>query len=104
MTEYWKLWNPTRRGMNESILLRYGVAIVLTILAVVLIYSRPVLMDSPYHVFLGAVILSAIYGGLAPAFVTTALSTLLVRFLFVQPYFSFYHQGNIDDAERISHL
>ncbi len=87
--------------MNESILLRYGVAIVLTILAVVLIYSRPVLMDSPYHVFLGAVILSAIYGGLAPAFVTTALSTLLVRFLFVQPYFSFYHKGNVDDAERI---
>ena len=97
-------WIPSKigpSGPNQSRLLRYGFALVLPVLAVVLVYTRPVLIQTPYQIFLAAVIVTATYAGLAPAFVTTALSVFLVRLLFVQPYFYLYHKGNIDDAERL---
>ena len=99
MNGSWIPWDRFARG--ESRLLRYGAAFLLPILAVILIYSRPVLIQSPFYIFLTAVVITATYAGLAPAFVSTALSVFLVRLLFIQPYFYLYHKGNIEDAERL---
>jgi len=95
-------WIPWRTdGVHQSRLLRYGSACLLPVLAVILIYVRPVLIQTPFYIFLSAVILTATYAGLAPAFVATALSVFSVRLLFIQPYFYLYHKGNIEDAERL---
>jgi PAS domain S-box-containing protein len=101
MNTNWKLWTPLPRGAQEMRFVRYGTAILLPILCVILVYTRPVLMQSPFYIFLGGILFTATFAGLAPAFLSTALSVFLVRLLFIQPYFSLYHQGNIQDAERI---
>jgi PAS domain S-box-containing protein len=74
---------------------------MLTLPALLITSMRPPLMENPFIVFLGAVILSALFGGLAPAFVTTALSALLIRLFFIEPRFSLYHRGNLDNAEQM---
>jgi PAS domain S-box-containing protein len=101
MNNNWKLWAPRPRSAHESRFLRYGVAVLMPVLCVILVYTRPVLMQTPFYIFLAGVVFTATYAGLAPAFLSTALSVFLVRLLFIQPYFSLYHKGNIQDAERI---
>src|SRR4051794_12083663 len=97
----WIPWKAAHNGRHQSRFLRYGVAGLTPILAVALIYTRPVLMQTPFYIFMSAVIITATYAGLAPAFVATALSIFLVRLLFIQPYFYLYHKGNVQDAERL---
>ena len=100
MQDLWKLWRRPLR-MTESLLLRYGVPGVLTAVAVFITNSRSLLQDTPYFIFLGATVLSALYGGLGPAFLSTGLNALVIRLLYIQPQFTLYHQGNTDDAERM---
>ena len=70
------------RCMHDSRLLRYGVAIGLAVVAGFLTINRGVMLETPFFLFLGAVILSAIYGGVGPAFVTIVISMLLMRGIF----------------------
>jgi PAS domain S-box-containing protein len=98
----WQLWkNPGKRA-SESLLIRYGIALVLPIVAVVAIETRHIFADSPFFVFLAAVVLSALYGGLAPAFVSTALSAALIRLLFVRRDLSLYYGTDVEGMERMA--
>jgi PAS domain S-box-containing protein len=78
-------WQPQKRSAWN----RYGVAIVLTLLAA---YIRVVLAPAEsggrFITFSLAVALSAIYGGFAAGMVSTLLGMLLVNFFLVQPYLS----------------
>ena len=68
--------------MHDSRLLRYGAAVGLSLVAGFLTINRAVMLETPFFLFLGAVILSAIYGGIGPAFVTIFISLLLMRGIF----------------------
>lgn len=83
--EKWHLWQQPRRGMVESPLLRYGFAVVLPLAAAYFVHRRAVFADAPFFIFLVAVVLSALNGGLGPALVSTGLSAVLQRLLFVGP-------------------
>ena len=82
--EHWKLWKQPGRRMSESIFLRYGVALALPVAAVCIIHLRPTFAETPYFIFLGAVVLSAVNGGAASAFVATALSALFIRLFYLR--------------------
>jgi PAS domain S-box-containing protein len=101
MSENWKLWKPTARRRSACHVLRYGSAVVMVIVAVLLTLTRPVLTETPYIFFLGAVVISAVGAGLGPGFLATALSALAIRLFFIDPRFTLYHRGNIEDAERL---
>lgn len=88
--------------MSESLLLRYGVAVLLPAAAALVIFVRPVFTEAPFFVFLGAIILSAAHGGLAPAFVSIALSTLLIRLLFIEPVGSLLYRADFPGMERMA--
>lgn len=98
---HWKLWKQPGRRMGESRLLRYGVALLLPALAACLIHARPVFAESPFFLFLGAVVLSAANGGLASAFVATAWSILLIRLLFVRGEGLLYYGTDLEGMERM---
>jgi PAS domain S-box-containing protein len=68
--------------MHDSRLLRYGAAVGLALVAGFLTINRAVMLETPFFLFLSAVILSAIYGGIGPAFVTIFISLLLMRGIF----------------------
>jgi PAS domain S-box-containing protein len=70
------------RCMHDSRVLRYGIAIGVALVAGFLTINRGVMLETPFFLFLGAVILSAIYGGVGPAFVTIVISMLLMRGIF----------------------
>ncbi len=74
MNENWKIWRPAQGKRSVSHILRYAFAAVLVLAAVCLTESRPVLASVPYIFFLGAIIVSALLGGLGPGFLATALS------------------------------
>jgi PAS domain S-box-containing protein len=97
----WKLWKPCRTRPRACHLMRFGFAVLLVIGAVFLTNTRPVLSDAPYIFFLGAIIISALWGGLGPGFFATALSAFFIRVLFIEPRFELYHRGNFEDAERL---
>ena len=75
-------WRRKLHCMHDSRLLRYGVASVLALVAGFLTINRAVMLETPFFLFLGAVILSAIYGGIGPAFVTIVISLVLMRGIF----------------------
>jgi PAS domain S-box-containing protein len=100
--EPWKLWQRPRLAMSESFLLRYGVAVILPIASASVIFVRPVFSESPFFAFLAAVVLSAVYGGLAPAFVSIAWSALLLRVLFVHPNGSLQYRADLAGMERMA--
>lgn len=102
--ENWQLWKrPARRmvRMSESRSVRYGMAVVLPMLAAAIIQVRPAFAESPFFVFLGAVVLSAVVGGVAPAFVTTAVSALFIRVLFVKGDHLLQYAGDLEGMERM---
>jgi PAS domain S-box-containing protein len=81
--EAWNLWKQPQLRMSESRLLRYGLALALPSLAAVLTSMRPAFHETPYFLFLAAVVLSATNGGVAAGFQSTALSAVLIRLFFV---------------------
>lgn len=74
----------------RSAWLRYGLAIALTLLAVWLrIALAPAESGGRFVTAAMAVALSALYGGLGPGLVSTALGMVLVNFFMVSPYGQF---------------
>src|SRR5215208_1766409 len=64
----------------------YGLAVVLSALALVLmLLLRPLMEHSVFFLFLAAVAISALYGGLGPGLVATVLSTAACEYFFVPP-------------------
>ncbi len=74
-------------GNRRSLLLRYGVAVVATILATVLRKMLdPVLQDvTPFSAYFVAIMLTAWYGGLGPSLLALVSGALLASYLFVEP-------------------
>jgi diguanylate cyclase (GGDEF)-like protein len=67
----------------------YGLAVGLSALALVLmLMSWPLMESSIFFLFLAAVTVSAIYGGLGPGLTATALSALASNYFFPEPYFA----------------
>jgi diguanylate cyclase (GGDEF)-like protein len=65
----------------------YGLAVALSVLALVLmLLLRPLMEHSVFFLFLAAVAVSAIYGGLGPGLMATALSALASNYFFLRPY------------------
>lgn len=94
-------WRCKWRSMHDARLLRYGAAMLLALAAALITFNRNVMLETPFFLFLGAVALSAIYGGLGPAFVTAALSLLLIRGLF-PPEFARYLGERPERIERLA--
>jgi PAS domain S-box-containing protein len=94
-------WKWKLGSMHNSRLLRYGTAAALAIIATVITLTRDVMLETPFFLFLGAVALSAIYGGLGPGFTTAALSLLLIRWLF-PPEFARYLGERPERIERLA--
>ena len=100
--EQWLLWKQPRRAVSESLLLRYGVAVVLPAAAAAFLLVRPAFIETPFFVFLGAIVLSAANGGLAPAFLSTALSALILRLVFVHPDLALHYGMDFAGMERMA--
>ncbi len=100
--ERWHLWERPRQVMSESVLLRYGVAAILPLAATAIFFLRPVFAETPFFVFLGAIALTAVNGGLAPAFLSIAISVLLLRLLFVNPIGSPHFVADFAGFERMA--
>lgn len=71
----------------RSLVLRYGLAVVVTCLvAAAKLFMEPLTGDeSPFLLFVLAVIVSAWYGGFGPALFATGLSALLSDYFFISP-------------------
>src|SRR5215469_231205 len=69
---------------------RYGVALILVLVAGCCDYLMPsVYGESHYFFFSAAILASALFGGLGPGLVATALSGLASAYLFIAPFHSF---------------
>src|SRR5215204_7289749 len=67
----------------------YGLAVGLSALALlIMLLSWPLMEPSVFFLFLAAVTISAIYGGLGPGLAATALSALASNYFFLEPYFA----------------
>ena len=90
--------DPARR----TALARYGVAVLATALATALKLGLPDLIgrDVPIAVYLGAVMLTAWYGGARPGLLATALSLVAGSYWFAAPYDSFRVEAT-DDLFRL---
>src|SRR5205814_9460516 len=65
---------------------RYGAAIAISVLALLLAWALdPLLGAGPFALFLGAVMLSAWYGGLVSGLLATGLCALAVDYFFENP-------------------
>ena len=65
---------------------RYGLSVALSAAALLLMMLlRPLMEHSVFFLFLAAVAISALYGGLGPGLVATVLSTAACEYFFVPP-------------------
>jgi diguanylate cyclase (GGDEF)-like protein len=65
----------------------YGLAVLLGVLALVLmVLLRPLMEHSIFLLFVAAVAISALYGGLGPGLMATLLSALAANFFFLPPH------------------
>ena len=68
---------------------RYGLGILACVGALLVTTQLHAILDSgSFLLFLGAVVVSAAYGGLGPGLVVTALSVALIDFFFLGPRFT----------------
>ncbi|MBI2875273.1 MAG: DUF4118 domain-containing protein [Candidatus Tectomicrobia bacterium] len=69
-------------------LVRYGVAVLAVVLVLeIRLVGWSVLGDeSPFLLFVPAVVVSAWYGGLGPGLLATCLSTLVIDYFLLEPY------------------
>jgi PAS domain S-box-containing protein len=69
---------------------RYGAAFILVAVAGVCNYLMPpVYGESHYFFFSAAILASALFGGLGPGLLATAVSALVSAYLFIAPFYSF---------------
>jgi PAS domain S-box-containing protein len=66
---------------------RYGMAIAFAMAAAIirLVFMDEMKMQVPFVTFFPAVIFAALYGGLGPGLLSTALSTIIVKYLLLEP-------------------
>lgn len=65
----------------------YGLAVLLSVLALVLmVLLKPLMEHSIFFLFISAVAISALYGGLGPGLMATVLSALAANFFFLPPH------------------
>ncbi len=65
----------------------YGLAVLLSVMALVLmVLLKPLMEHSIFFLFISAVAISALYGGLGPGLVATVLSALAANFFFLPPH------------------
>jgi len=70
----------------QNRVLRYGFAVVLTLLAAwITTLAQPLLRQTVLAVFLASIVVVAWYGGIGPALLALALSALVAGFLLIQP-------------------
>ena len=68
---------------------RYAVGVVACVVALLVTTQLHAILDSgSFLLFLGAVVVSAAYGGLGPGLLVTAISVALIDFFFLVPKFS----------------
>ncbi len=68
--------------------LKYGSAILFCGLALLVIWATPLRSGFPFLIFMGAVVLTARYGGFLPALLATALASMASLYFFLAPAFS----------------
>jgi diguanylate cyclase (GGDEF)-like protein len=79
----------------------YGLAVGLSALALVpMMFLRPLMEHSIFFLFVAAVAVSAMYGGLGPGLVATLLSALAINFFFLPPYTTLL--SSAEDTLRLS--
>ncbi|WP_017651466.1 PAS domain S-box protein [Fortiea contorta] len=89
MTDQEASLGANRRSTRIARLLPYGVAIFSVALALGLtLILLPWLYPTTTPLFLMAVMVSAWYGGLGTGFLATVLSTLVINYFFIEPYYS----------------
>ena len=77
-------------GNRQKIVSQYGLALVFVSLAMIISdFIWPYTDRASATLFLGAIMLSAFFGGLGPGLVATAISAFLVDYYFVPPYYRF---------------
>ncbi|HEV2688193.1 MAG TPA: PAS domain S-box protein, partial [Bryobacteraceae bacterium] len=83
------------RAMNKprTLVLRYGVAVLIVIAAAVLCLSNlEFARGTPFLLFYPVPLLAPLYGGLGPGLLAAALSGLAVDYMLLPPYYSFGFQ------------
>jgi diguanylate cyclase (GGDEF)-like protein len=79
----------------------YGLALALSALALgLMVLLRPLLEPSVFLLFVAAVAISALYGGLGPGLLATVLSALVSNFFFLPPLYPLL--GGTQELVRIS--
>src|SRR6516225_3791588 len=77
-------------SQQRSAWVRYGVALILVVVAGCCNYLMPsVFGESHYFFFSAAILASALFGGLGPGLLATAVSALSSAYLFIVPFHSF---------------
>ncbi len=90
---------PSLRVWLRSRSLRYSAALGVAGIALYSWFVWPVMHDTPFVIFLAAVIITARLFGFGPALLCTALSALAIWYVILEPHFSFaLHR---DDDERL---
>jgi PAS domain-containing protein len=73
---------------------RYIAALAFSVLALIIALALRAWLDiTPFQFFLIAVLLSAYYGGMRPAFLSTVISTLAINYFFETPQYSLQITG-----------
>jgi PAS domain S-box-containing protein len=76
-------------SVYSSLASRYLIAILVTAIAIVLqIWLAPFLSGGRYLILIGAIVISATYGGFIPALLSIALSSAAVEYLFNLPVYA----------------
>jgi len=79
----------------------YGLAVGLSALALLMmLLSWPLMEPSVFFLFLAAVTISALYGGLGPGLAATALSALASNYFFLKPQFALF--SNLEGDLRLA--
>ena len=77
-------------SQQRSAWVRYGVALILVVVAGCCNYLMPsVFGESHYFFFSAAILAGVLFGGLGPVLLATALSGLVSAYLFIAPFYSF---------------
>ena len=85
--------------MTESILLRYGVAVLVGLVALLLSSRLPVALEINFLICFGAVTISALYEGFGPGVVTSILCAAGVKLFFMPPVLNLF--TDVTDVARL---
>ncbi len=80
---------------------RYGLAVVANAFVTQLTFSVGFMREMPFVLFLAVAIISTLCGGIGPGLLAIILSTAIVGFCFMPPYYEFSLRWN---AEQVSQL